>query len=271
LGGAEPDDSERHAFGDHARSGPRLEPLASALDMLMRRDLRDAHGLRDVGVGASEGNQPQRVNFARRQTGRRRRKRVGWPEGAYAGEQALAREAEMRAALRGQQWRSADQTDEAVAGSTAGDRHHQALPPAILQDKAAKPLAPDRVQQPMTPEIGPCERRAKVAESFDDRVPLDKVRRPIELKKFLRPLDDVKNGEALVIEVDFATGEDINVVRGDKSFEERGARIDVAALLQRAVKFDRAWFRKLPARARLRHRNGNMKRAIQPPQGFTLA
>jgi len=85
-----------------------------------------------------------------------------------------------------------------------------------LQDEAPKPLAPDWVRQPLTPQIGPSERRAKMTESIDDWVPLDKVRRSIELTKFLRPLDDVKNGEALVVEVDFAASEDINVVRGDK-------------------------------------------------------
>ena len=122
----------------------------------------------------------------------------------------------MGAAMDGQQRRAADQTDEAVTVSAARDWHDQAVTPAILQDKAAKPLAPDWIQQPLTPQVCPGERRAKVAESFDDRVPLDHIRRPIELKKALRPLDDVKNGKALVVEVDFAAGEDIDVVSGHK-------------------------------------------------------
>ena len=127
-------------------------------------------------------------------------------------------------------------------GSAARDRHDQALPPAILQDKAAKLLGSHRVQQPLTPQIGPSERRAKVA-SFDDRIALDEVRRVIEFTKLFRPLDDVENGEALVVKVDFAAGEDIDVVSGDKCFEEDSASVDVAALLQRPVKLDRrlAW------------------------------
>ena len=90
-----------------------------------------------------------------------------------------------------------------------------------------------------------------MAESFDDRVPLDQVRRPIELTKVLRPLHYVKNGEALVVEVDFATGEDINIVSGDKSLEEGSAGFDVAALLEGPVKLDRTWFRTRPTADRL--------------------
>ena len=75
----------------------------------------------------------------------------------------------------------------------------------------------------------------------------------VELAKLLRPLDDVKNGKALVIKVDFAAGEDINVVRGDKSLEERSAGFYVAALLERAVKFDGAWPGTRSSADRLRH------------------
>ena len=82
----------------------------------------------------------------------------------------------------------------------------------------------------------------------------------------------MKNGEALVVDVDFAAGEDIDIVSGDKSLEEGSAGFDVAALLEGPVKFDRAWFRTLAARARLRHRNGDTEcGGMHPPEACKYA
>ena len=156
-------------------------------------------------------------------------------------------------------------------GSAARDRHDQALPPAILQDKAAKLLGSHRVQQPLTPQIGPSERRAKVAQSFDDRIALDEVRRVIEFTKLFRPLDDVENGEALVVKVDFAAGEDIDLVSSDKCFEEESASVDVAALLQRPVKLDGAWPGTRAAADRLRQMAVTPDRRMDSPSGFPPA